>query len=161
MINNIAVIERMVRSSELNSLLENIVPKLLEPSKKRSKNNYLGTWAEMARNLMTAQNTKTMRPPSGANGESASLVKTLGSKEKEHVKKLFLEFNAAFDEKLAKHRSYGMEREVRAELAKEITALIGPAYTKFYDRYHEVDKGKGKYVKYDKAAMTSALASLG
>ncbi|TID26863.1 exocyst complex protein-like protein exo70 [Venturia nashicola] len=160
-INNIAVIERMIRGSELNTFLEKLVAKLLEPSKKRCKNNYLATWAEMARNLMTAQNTKTMRPPSGTVGESASLVKNLGSKEREHVKKLFVDFNGAFDEKMAKHRSYGMEREVRAELAKEITALIGPAYTKFYDRYHEVDKGKGKYVKYDKSAMTSALASLG
>lgn len=161
MVNNIAVIERMIRGSDLNSLLDDIVPKLLGPWKKKGSRAYLDTWQDIARKLMPAQNTKTMRPPSGAGGETASFVKNLGSKEKEQIKKVFVDFNGTFDDTMAKHRGFAMEREVRADLAKAITDLIGPTYGLFYDRYHEVDKGKGKYVKYDKSQMSAALASLG
>ena len=53
-----------------------------------------------------------------------------------------------------------MESEVRAGLAKEIQSTIEPLYGRFWDRYHEVDKGKGKVVRYDKAAIGAMLASL-
>lgn len=53
-----------------------------------------------------------------------------------------------------------MEREVRAVLAREVQAVLEPLYARFYDRYHEVDKGRGKYVKYDKAALSAQLVAL-
>jgi exocyst complex protein 7 len=161
MVNNIAVIERMIRGSELNSLLADIVPKLLDPWSKKCGRKYMDTWQEIARYLLDSQHTNRMRPPSGNAGDPASVVKNLGSKEKEAIKKQFTEFNAAFDDRVAKHRSYAMEREVRAQFAKDIATLIEPMYGRFWDKYHEIDKGKGKYVKYDKNQMSSALASLG
>lgn len=54
----------------------------------------------------------------------------------------------------------GMEREVRIQLAREVQAMIEPLYSRFWDRYHEIDKGKGKYVKYDKGSLSAQLATL-
>ena len=53
-----------------------------------------------------------------------------------------------------------MERDVKYQVTKEIAALIEPLYGRFYDRYHEIDKGKGKYVKYDKQMLTAQIAAL-
>jgi exocyst complex protein 7 len=33
-------------------------------------------------------------------------------------------------------------------------------YSRFWDRYHEIDKGKGKYVKYSKAELGQSLSGL-
>jgi exocyst complex protein 7 len=38
--------------------------------------------------------------------------------------------------------------------------FIERLYIRFWDRYREVDKGKGKYVKYDKAQVSQILAGL-
>ena len=69
-------------------------------------------------------------------------------------------FNASFDETVARHKSLAMEKEVRKALGDEVRALIEPLYVRFFDRYHEIDKGKGKVVKYDRQAMTTVLAGL-
>jgi exocyst complex component 7 len=53
-----------------------------------------------------------------------------------------------------------MEKEVRAMLSREAQQMIEPLYGRFWDRYHEVDKGKGKYVKYDKGSMSSIFLNL-
>jgi len=49
---------------------------------------------------------------------------------------------------------------VRSSVSREIQAMIEPLYARFWDRYHEVDKGKGKVVKYSKGELASMLASL-
>jgi len=61
---------------------------------------------------------------------------------------------------VAKHKSMNMEREVREMLSRQVQQMIEPLYCRFWDRYHEVDKGKGKYVKYDKGAISAAFLSL-
>jgi exocyst complex protein 7 len=102
------------------------------------------------------------RPQSGAAPDSASIVKALSSKDKDMIKEKFKTFNMLFDNLSSKHRemSRSMERDVKVQVTKEISALIEPLYGRFYDRYHEIDKGKGKYVKYDKASLANQIAAL-
>ena len=162
MMNNIAVIERMISSSDLYPLLQETVPPYLEPFKKRTAKRYSAEWQMLCQqHLFDSQNTRSMRPSSGGTTDSAAVVKALGSKEKEAIKNKFTAFNKDFDDLVARHKSYQFEREVRAFFAKEITSLIQPMYSRFWDKYHEIDKGKGKYVRYDKSQMAGVLQSLG
>ena len=54
-----------------------------------------------------------------------------------------------------------MEREVREALSRQVRQMIEPLYCRFWDRYHEVDKGKGKYAKYNKAEISGVFLTLG
>ncbi|RMZ76259.1 hypothetical protein DV737_g4874, partial [Chaetothyriales sp. CBS 132003] len=56
--------------------------------------------------------------------------------------------------------SLHMEKEVKSAVSREIQGMIEPLYARFWDRYHEVDKGKGKVVKYSKADLIGVLAGL-
>jgi exocyst complex protein 7 len=162
LVNNIAIIDRMIRSSELQPLLAGVAPRIIEKWNKMFSRRYMDVWQEPARYLFDQQHTNRMRPPSGGGpADSASVIKALGSKEKDAIKEKFRQFNASFDDLVGKHKSYGMEREVRTQFAKEITALVEPLYRRFWEKYHDIDKGKGKYVKYDKNQMAAILASLG
>lgn len=104
------------------------------------------------------------RPPSNQTGpiDSAAVVKQLNSKDKDAIKEKFKSFNTRFEELSAKHKELGgsMEKEVRSQLGREIQAMVEPLYGRFWDRYHEIDKGKGKYVKYDKGSLAAQLANL-
>jgi exocyst complex protein 7 len=84
----------------------------------------------------------------------------LTAKDKDAIKEKFKNFNTAFDDLIARHKSLRMEAEVRRGLGKDVQMFIEPLYARFWERYHEVDKGKGKYVKYDKGQLSSILASL-
>jgi exocyst complex protein 7 len=161
MVNNIAIINRMIQSSDLLPLLQSTAPRLIEPMNKRFVKRYMDEWQGLCRLLFDQQNTRAMRPSSGGTSESAAVVKALSSKEKEAIKIKFSGFNKDFDDLVAKHRNYNLEREVRVQFAKEISSMIEPLYRRFYDKYFEIDKGKGKYVKYDKNQMSSVLAGLG
>lgn len=159
--NNISVVERMIRSSELASLLPSAQTKL-EAWKKKSTQLYLDAWKEPSMFLLDSQVTsRAPRPPStGQAIDSAAILKGLGSKDKDGIKEKFRNFNVSFDDLVAKHKSYRMEGEVRRGLARDVQQFIEPLYTRFWERYHEVDKGKGKYVKYDKSQLSAVLASL-
>ena len=126
-------------------------------------------WVEASGTLLDVQYTNragsaSQRPPSGSAAQinSAAIIKAMSSKDKDAIKEKFKTFNGAFERECAKHREFmpAMERDVRAELARDIKALIEPLYARFWDRYHEVDKGKGKYVRYDKGAMSGQIATL-
>jgi exocyst complex component 7 len=157
--NNVALIERMIRSSELQPLLGSS-PKL-ETWKKKASQLYTDAWKEASTQLLDTINTSKTRPPSMGQGvNSADILKSLNSKEKDGVKEKFRSFNMSFDELVAKHKSYKMEPEVRRQLGRDVQVFIEPLYTRFWERYHEIDKGKGKYVKYDKSQLSSILASL-
>ena len=165
--NNVAIIDRMIRSSEIQPLLisTNSLGKL-EPWRKKGLATYLDAWREPCAALMDVQYTnRGARPPSGSNNhiDSATIIKGLGSKDKDALKEKFKSFNISFEGLSAKHREMAnsMEREVRAQLARDIQAMIEPLYARFWDRYHEVDKGKGKYVRYDKGSLAAQLASMG
>jgi exocyst complex protein 7 len=161
--NNIAAVERMIRSSELSSLLDNYVNRKLEPWKKKAAAMYLEAWREPSGNLLDVQYTnRKERPHSSSAGQtdSVAIVKALGSKDKDAIKEKFKNFNTSFDELVSRHKVYKMEREVRSHLGKEVQNIIEPLYGRFWDRYHEIDKGKGKYVKYNKVELNQVLGGL-
>ena len=164
--NNVAVIDRMIRSSDLAAVLKSAptAAAKIESWRKKGNHAYLEAWRDPCSALMDVQYTnRGARPPSGQNGliDSAAVIKSLGSKDKDAIKEKFKLFNTTFDELGAKHRQLAMEREVRSQLGRELQAMIEPLYARFWDRYHEIDKGKGKYVKYDKGSLAAQLANFG
>ncbi|KAL8832574.1 MAG: hypothetical protein Q9191_000198 [Dirinaria sp. TL-2023a] len=165
MANNVALMDRMIRSSELSDILASSgAPAKIDSWRKKGTSAYLDSWREPCSALMDVQYTnRGARPPSGSAGiiDSAAVIKGLGSKDKDAIKEKFKNFNASFDDLCHKHKAMSMEREVRSQLAREVQAMVEPLYARFWDRYHEIDKGKGKYVKYDKGSLAANLASLG
>lgn len=162
--NNVALIDRMIRSSDLIDILKTGgALARLDAWRKKGTSAYLDSWREPCSALMDVQYTnRGARPPSGSNGliDSAAVVKGLSSKDKDAIKEKFKTFNMSFDDLCSKHKVMAMEREVRSQLSREVGAMIEPLYARFWDRYHEIDKGKGKYVKYDKGSLAANLASL-
>ena len=157
--NNITIVERMVRDSDLQPLLEGRLGSL-DGWRKKAKALYSDACKEISMHLFDVIHTnRTQRPPSGSN-ESVSIVKGLSSKDKDAIKTKFQTFNASFDELVARHKSYSMEREVRQMFAKDIQQMLEPLYNRFWDRYHEIDKGRGKYTKYDKSSIAVVFLSL-
>lgn len=162
--NSVTIVERMIADSDLRPLLEGRLG-LLDQWRKKATSFYTETCKDVSVHLFDVIHTsRSQRPASGGGAggmiDSASVMKALGSKDKEQIKAKFTAFNASFDDMVARHRQYSMEREVRQMFAKDMQSLIEPLYNRFWDRYHEVDKGKGKYVKYDKVAMANVFNSL-
>ncbi|KAM3423628.1 hypothetical protein BST61_g1051 [Cercospora zeina] len=123
---------------------------------------YLDAWKEPSAHLLDVQYTsKQPRPPSTGHAvDSSAILKSLSSKDKDAIKEKFKNFNASFDELVARHKTFEMEPEVRRQLGRDAQMFIEPLYARFWDRYHEVDKGKGKYVKFDKSQLSAILAGL-
>ncbi len=159
--NNVAVVDRMIRSSELSNLLRDTQPKI-DGYRKKASQLYTDAWKETSVHLLDVQYTsKQPRPSStGAGVDSAAVLKSMSGKDKDGIKEKFRNFNMSFDELVAKHKSFKMEPEVRRQLGRDVQVFIEPLYSRFWERYHEIDKGKGKYVKYDKGQLSSLLASL-
>jgi exocyst complex protein 7 len=160
--NNATVIDRMIRTSELQPLLSSRMD-FIEKWRKSGSSFYTGAWREPSTHLLDVQYTnRGNRPPSGSAAaiDSAAILKGLSSKDKDAIKEKFRLFNASFDDLVAKHKSLSMEREVREMLGRQVQQMIEPLYGRFWDRYHEVDKGKGKYVKYDKGSISAVFLSL-
>jgi exocyst complex protein 7 len=157
--NNVAIVTRIIRSSELAPLMEGYAKKLMD-WRKQGTALYLEAWREPSGHLLDVQytNRSKERPTSGGL-DSAAIVKGLGSKDKEAIKDKFKNFNLSFESLVASHKTYAMEPEVRGQLSKEVQNIIEPLYNRFYDRYREIDKGKGKYVKFDKSELNRALSS--
>lgn len=135
----------------------------IDSFRKRATSTYLDAWKETSQYLLDVQYTSragSARPASGGAVDSGAIVKALNSKDKDAIKDKFKSFNASFDELVARHKSLYMEREVRSVLAREVQGVLEPLYARFWDRYHEVDKGRGKYVKYDKGALSMQLVAL-
>lgn len=162
--NNATIVMRMIEGSELRGLL---APRIGEIEKwvKSGTTLYTAAWREPSGYLLDVQYTNrgNARPQSGSAStgvDSAAVVKALGSKEKDQIKEKFKMFNQSFEDLVQRHKSLMMEREVREVLARQVQSLIEPLYGRFYDRYFEIDKGKGKYVKWDKAAINAVFVSL-
>ena len=165
MANNVAIIDRMIRSSDLSTVLSSPgAPAKIENWRKQGLLAYVLIWHEPCSHLLEAQYTnRGARPPSGGSGviDSGAIIKSLNSKGRDEMKERFKTFNAGFDDLTSKHRALFMEKEVRSQLARDIQVLVEPLYARFWDRYHDIDKGKGKYVKYDKGSLSAQLANLG
>lgn len=160
--NNLAVVDRMIRTSELEPLLSRSLQPKLDSWRKKSTQAYLDAWKEPSMHLLDVQYTaKQQRPPSnGQPVDSGAIMRTMSSKDKDGIKEKFRSFNVSFDEMVAKHKSFRMEPDVRRHLGREVQTFIEPLYTRFWERYHEVDKGKGRYVKYDKSQLSAILGTL-
>jgi exocyst complex protein 7 len=162
--NNATIVDRMIRNSDLQPILSSRMADI-DKWRKNGAQLYTMAWREPSTHLLDVQYTNrgSQRPPSGSAAaiDSAAILKGLSSKDKDAIKEKFRLFNASFDELVAKHKSLNMEREAREMLARQVQQMIEPLYGRFWDRYHEVDKGKGKYVKYDKAAISGVFVSLG
>ena len=164
--NTIATIDRMIRSSDLDTHLANPAAQAkLEAWRKRATSIYMDSWREPSSALFDVQYTSRSgpRPHSGSAVVSAEVVKALGSKDKDAIKEKWKLFNGSFDECVKKHRemSGAMEREVKSNLGREVGNMVEPLYARFWDRYEALDRGRGKYVKYDKGQLSAILASLG
>lgn len=168
LLNTVAVITRAINSSPDLARYLGISPHStkLDAYRKTASSLYLTAWREPSAHLLdtihTSGSSASSRPMSSAAGaiDSTQIIKSLGSKDKDKIKEKFKLFNTSFDELIVRHKSLHMENEVRSSVAREIQNLIEPLYTRFWDRYHEVDKGKGKVVKYSKAELATMLASL-
>ncbi|KAK5053306.1 hypothetical protein LTR84_002280 [Exophiala bonariae] len=168
LLNTVAVITRAVNSSPDLARYLAISPHntKLDAYRKTASSLYMSAWREPSGHLFDTIHTSgpsaSSRPMSSAAGaiDSTQIIKSLGYKDKDKIKEKFKLFNTAFDELIVRHKSLHMENEVRSSVAREIQSLIEPLYTRFWDRYHEVDKGKGKVVKYSKAELASMLSSL-
>jgi exocyst complex protein 7 len=159
--NNICIIERAIRSSELAALITNPSQPKLDTWKKKAQSAYTDGWKDCADYLLDVQYTaKAPRPPSTGGVDSAAIVKALSSADKKGIQEKFKNFNTSFDELVARHRSFKMESEVRRDLGRAVQFFLERLYSRFWDRYREVDKGKGKYVKYDKSQVSGILAGL-
>lgn len=166
--NSIAVVDRMIRSSDLTSLFSSTTsaqPKL-DSWRKKGANIYLEAWKDCSSTLLDSVNTSNRasgnRPASGSAIPSADFIKSLSSKDKDAIKERFKHFNSSFEEAVRKHREMlpSMEREVKSGLGREVGHVIEPLYSRFWDRYEALDRGRGKYVKWDKGALGALLASL-
>ncbi|KAJ5729381.1 uncharacterized protein N7483_003889 [Penicillium malachiteum] len=133
----------------------------IDTFRKRATSTYLDAWKETSQYLLDVQYTsRAGRPSSTGAVDSSAIVKSLSSKDKDAIKDKFKSFNASFDEMLARHKPLHLEREVRSVLGRELQAVLEPLYARFYDRYVEIDKGRGKYIKYDKSNLSVQLAQL-
>lgn len=165
-LNNVAIVTRCVQSSPDLARYMGINPHTakLDTFRKAAASLYLSAWRDPSTHLLDTIHTSGQaggtRPLSGQAIDSTSIIKSLSSKDKDKIKEKFKLFNTSFDELVVRHKSLHMENEVRSSVSREIQAMIEPLYARFWDRYHEVDKGKGKVVKYSKGELASMLASL-
>jgi exocyst complex component 7 len=162
--NNATVVDRMIRGSDLQPLLASRMADV-DKWRKNGVQLYTVAWREPSTHLLDVQYTNrgSQRPTSGSAAaiDSSAIIKGLTSKDKDAIKEKFRLFNTSFDELVAKHKSLHMEREVRDTLGRQVRQMIEPLYCRFWDRYHDVDKGKGKYVKYNKAEISGVFLGLG
>ncbi|KAE8378384.1 Cullin repeat-like-containing domain protein [Aspergillus bertholletiae] len=122
----------------------------IDTFRKRATSTYLDSWKETSQYLLDVQYTSrgagaSARPTSGGIVDSSAIVKSLSSKDKDAIKDKFKAFNTSFDELVSRHKALYMEREVRGVLSREVQTVLEPLYARFWDRYHEIDKGRGKY----------------
>ena len=166
--NTISVMDRMIRSSDLSALLSGnpSAQSKTDGWRKKAVATYMDSWKEPSSALLDVVYTNrptSNRPASAASLPSADIIKNLSNKDKDAIKEKFKHFNASFDDAVRRHKEMmpAMEREVRGGLAREINNMIEPLYTRFFDKYEALDRGRGKYVKYDKGSLSAVLAALG
>jgi exocyst complex protein 7 len=164
MANNVAVIDRMIRSSELSSVLScDGAPAKIDSWGKKGTAAYLDGWRELC-TILTDLNfsSRSIRPPSSSIDfhDSAAVLRGLAGKDRDMIKDKFKAFNTSFDELCSKHRTLTLEKEIRGPLITELKTIVEPAYSGFWKLFHAIDKGKAKYVKYDAGSLSAQLLRL-
>jgi exocyst complex component 7 len=162
MANNVVIVERMIRDSDLGPMLQQRIPSVIDSWRKKANATYMDVCKDVSVHLLDVIHTSRANRPTSGQGivDSASIMKGLSSKDREKIKDKFQAFNASFDDMVTKHKQYSMEPEVRRMFAKAVQQTVEPLYNRFWDRYHEVDKGKGKYVKFDKSSIAAVFHTL-
>ncbi len=165
--NTVALIDRMIRSSDLATLLSSntAASQKIDAWRKKASSTYMDSWKEPCSALLDVvyTNRPSNRPASGSSVPSTEIIKALSNKDKDAIKEKFKHFNGSFDDCVRRHKEMlpGMEREVRSALAREIGNMIEPLYSRFFDKYEALDRGRGKYVRWDKGSLGALLAGLG
>ena len=165
--NTLSLIDRMIRSSDLAALLSNHreTSTKMDGWRKKALNAYMDLWKDSSSALLDVVYTSrpNNRPASAASLPSADIIRNLSTKDKDAIKEKFKHFNAGFEDAVRRHKEMmpAMEREVRSGLAREINNVVEPLYSRFFDKYEALDRGRGKYVRYDKGSLSAVLASLG
>jgi exocyst complex component 7 len=157
--NSVIIMERMILESELSPLLQARLDPI-DQWRKKATAMYTDVCKELSIHLFDTIHTNRAQRHTSGQADSASVVRGLSSKDKDKIKEKFTQFNSAFEDMVSKHKSYSMEREVRTMFGQDIRQKLQPLYERFWDRYHEIDKGKGKYVKYDKSSIAAVFISL-
>lgn len=162
LLNSVALIRRAITNDADLSRYLAISPhnEKLNTWNRKAAKMYASGWDGATKELFDQIVSKSSagQRTSGTALDSAQIVKSLSSKDKDKIKDKFKSFTAQFDELVARHKALHMEPEIRSSIARDLQAMIQPAYDKFWDRYHEV--GKGKVAKYSKAEMQQLLSSL-
>ncbi|PHH77048.1 hypothetical protein CDD80_986 [Ophiocordyceps camponoti-rufipedis] len=153
------VIERMVRNSDLGPVLGQRLT-ILEQWRKKATSLYTDVCKDLSIHLFDTIHTNRPQRPASGQADSAFVVRNLSGKDKDKIKEKFLQFNSAFDDMITKHNNFSMEREVRRWFGDDIRQKLQPLYDRFWDRYHEIDKGKGKYVNQSSAWASPPLNRL-
>lgn len=162
--NTVSIINSSINTSELSRLVPATELQRLQQWRKKGIAMYIDAWADPARELRDVIHTNRTsqggsRQSSGSHGpmDSAAYTKGMSSKDKDTIRSNFQKFTTMFDELLAKHRTYSIEPDVKPDIALGVEKLIEPLYARYWQRYHELDKGKGKYIKYDAGEITAAI----
>lgn len=181
-LNCIALLSRAINTHPDAMRYVGITPhsQKLDAYRKAASSLYLAAWREPSAHLLdtisttnsSSNNTAGTRN-SGSALESTQIIKSLSSKDKDKIREKFKLFNSSFEELVARHKSMYMEKEVKNMMAREVSALIEPLYGRFWERYRDVDSGKGGVagigkskkggggvVKYTKAEVSGILAGL-
>ncbi|KAK9468215.1 Cullin repeat-like-containing domain protein [Lipomyces arxii] len=155
-ISNLIYLERTIRKSRaIIQILTLHGFDRLEKIKNRALNMFLEGWASAAEFLMDKTIVRSNTVSSGG--------RTMSSKDREVIKEKFKNFNALFDDLVAKFKEYKFtDPALRAYLAKEV-AFIVPLYQRFYDKHKggEFSKHTEKYIKYTRHELEQTLSSLG
>jgi exocyst complex protein 7 len=157
--NCVVIMDRTVRESDLVQLLGQRAA-MLEQWRKKAIALYTDPCKDISMHLFDVIHTSRSNRPTSGQTDSASILKGLSAKDRDSIKSKFQAFNTSFDDMVARHRTYSMEKEVRQMSAKAVQQMLEPLYNRFWDRYHEIDKGKGKHVKYDKSSISAVFMSL-
>ncbi|KAK9446422.1 Cullin repeat-like-containing domain protein [Limtongia smithiae] len=126
----------------------------LEKIRKRALNMFLEGWEACAHNLLDVTVVRT---------NTASSRTTMSTRDREQIKEKFKNFNADFEDLVAKFREYSFrDAELKGFLVKELSLIIVPLYNRFYEKYKggEFSKHADKYIKYNKTQLETALKAL-
>lgn len=152
MLNNATYIQLAILRSEMSKTMSGSPISRIEDYNKKALRMYRESWDIPARQLM---DTTIMRSQDGKASRNS-----LTSKDRDAVKERFRVFNTEFDEAIKSCKSFTIsDSSLRQSLTGEIRSIIVPLYSRFYDKYTNIEftKNKEKYIKYTKESIEKAV----
>ncbi|KAJ3330165.1 Exocyst complex component 7 [Blyttiomyces sp. JEL0837] len=92
--------------------------------------------------------------------DSGGIKQSLTKAQRETIKDKFKNFNAEFDSMYNTQKAYTIpDPELKAQTINDIKTVLLPLYTRFQDRYTQIEfsKNPSKYIKYEKVSLEAAL----